>query len=187
VNPRRRDFLYYGMIPLLFVAALMQSSMLVRLEVGNVKPELVLILVIVGTLIFGGPRGIVWAFIGGIALDLFSGGPMGSSSLALILAAMVTAPGHHTFSRFNFIVPFGAALLGTLAYGVGYVLILDGIKILTDLPFLSGLGLTGIQITLPLLPMVQYVVLPSMAYNALIMLALTPLLNQVPEGHDVGI
>jgi rod shape-determining protein MreD len=187
VSLRRRDYFYYGMIPLLFLAALVQSSMLVRIEVGNVKPDLVLILVLVGTLIFGGPRGIVWAFVGGIALDLFSGGPMGSSSLALIAAALVAAPGHHTLSRYNFLVPLGAALLGTLAFGVTYMAVLGAVNVLAGLPFLSRLGLEEIQASLPFVATFQSVVLPSMAYNGLIMLALTPLLNQVPESHDVGI
>jgi rod shape-determining protein MreD len=184
---RRRDIFYYSMIPLLFAAALVQSSMLVRVEVGNVKPDLVLLLVLVGTLIFGGPRGIVWAFIGGIALDLFSGGPMGSSSLALIAAAVVAAPGHHTLSRYNLVVPVGVALAGTFVYGVTYVAVLNAVSVLAGVPFLSRLGFEEIEIALPFVAMLQYVVLPSMAYNGLIMLLLTPLLNRVPESQDVGI
>ncbi len=187
MNLRRRDIFYYLMMPLLFVAALVQSSMLVRVEVGNVKPDLVLLLVLIGTLIFGGPRGVVWAFVGGIALDLFSGGPMGASSLALIAAALVAAPGHHTLSRYNPLVPLFAALLGTLVYGVVYVGVLAGVNILAGLPFLSGLELQGMQATVPFVAMLQSVVLPSMAYNSLIMLVLVPLLNRVPESHDVGI
>ncbi|MGL4651333.1 MAG: hypothetical protein ACRC1H_18145, partial [Caldilineaceae bacterium] len=121
------------------------------------------------------------------ALDLFSGGPMGSSSLALIAAALVAAPGHHTLSRYNPFVPLGVALLGTLAYGLVYIGVIDAVNVLAGLPFLSRIGLEEIQIALPFLPMIQNVVLPSMAYNALIMLVLVPLLNQVPESHDVGI
>lgn len=183
---RRRDLFYYGMIPLLFVAALVQSAMLVRVEVGNVRPDLVLLLVIVGTLIFGGARGIVWAFFGGVALDLFSGGPMGSSSLALAAAALVAAPGHHTLSRYNPLVPLGAILLGTLVYGLVYVAVINGLNLLVGLPFLSGVGLEGMSNPLPFLAMLRDVVLPSMAYNGLIMLALVPLLNRVPESQAAG-
>ena len=180
----RRDLLYYLMIPGLFVAALVQSTMLVRLEVRNVKPDLVLILVLVGTLVYGAQSGMLWAFLGGVALDLFSGGPMGSSSLALLVAALVAAPGHHTLSRFNVLVPLSATALGTLAYGVIYIVVLFALDFTMNLPFLRGVQVEGVQHLLPFVATLEYVVLPSIAYNTLVMLALIPLLNQVPETTD---
>lgn len=183
---RRRDIMYYMMIPVLFVAALVQSAMLVRAEIGNVKPDLVLILVIVGTLVFGGQRGVLWAFMGGVALDLFSGGPLGASSLALIAAALVASPGYQTVSRFNVVVPLAAAALGTLAYGLTYMVVLYGLNFVIDLPFLSGYGLESAQLNLPFVATLQHVVLPSMAYNTLIMLVLTPFLNMIPESHVIN-
>lgn len=184
---RRREILYYLMIPVLFGAALVQSAMLVRVEVGNVKPDLVLILVIVGTLIYGGQRGVLWAFVGGVALDLFSAGPMGSSSLALIAAALVASPGHQTLSRFNVVIPLSAAALGTLAYGLTYMSVLYALNFIVDLPFLTTFDLQGAQIQLPFMATLQYVLLPSMVYNTLIMLVLTPVLNLIPESHVIGV
>ena len=90
------------------LAALLQSTALTRLAIGGVKPDLVLLLVIVGTLLYGARVGIVWAFVGGLFLDIFSGGPMGSSSLALMAAAAIAGVGHTTLSRFNVLVPLGA-------------------------------------------------------------------------------
>jgi rod shape-determining protein MreD len=187
VNLRRRDVLYFLMPLLLFVAALLQSTLLVRVEVANVRPDLVLILVIAGTLIYGAKNGIVWAFVGGVALDLLSGGPFGSSSLALIAAAVVASPGHRTLSRFNAIVPLSAAALGTLAYGVTYIATLTLVEVAVALPFFAGLNLTPMDYGLGLLPTLQYVVLPAMAYNTLVVLVMTPALNLVPESHDVGV
>jgi rod shape-determining protein MreD len=187
MNLRRRDVLYYLMPLLLFIAALLQSTLLVRMEVGSVKPDLVLILVIVGTLIYGAKNGVVWAFVGGLALDLLSGGPFGSSSLALIAAAVVASPGHRTLSRFNAFVPLAAAALGTLAYGVTYIAALAFVEVTVALPFFSGLNLTPVDYRLDFLPTLQYVVLPAMAYNTLVVLVMTPALNLVPESHDVGV
>jgi hypothetical protein len=140
----------------------------------------------VGTLLFGVKRSILWAFLGGIALDLFSGGPMGASSLALMAAALVAGPGHRTLSRYNFVVPLAAAGLGTLVYGLTYVAVLYALDIAVALPFLGGAGLQGMTFRLPFVTTLQAVVLPSMVYNMAIMLALTPLLNMVPETQDVG-
>ncbi len=183
---RRRDYVYYAMIPLLLLAAILQSTALSRIQVLNVKPDLVLLMVICGTLVFGVRHSIVWAFAGGIAIDLFSGGPFGVSSLALMAAALVASPGHRTLSRFNLFVPLAAAALGTLAYGFTYMALLALLNITVTLPLFAGFGLLATRSTLPFLPTVQYVLLPSMAYNTLLMLLLTPLLNLAPESHDAA-
>ena len=90
------------------LAGLLQSTAAARLEIRGVKPDLVLLLLVLGTLIYGSRSGLVWAFVGGIALDIFSGGPMGASSLALMAAVLVAGLGHRTLSRYNLLVPLGA-------------------------------------------------------------------------------
>lgn len=184
---RGRDILYYALVPMLFVAALVQSSMLTRVEIRSVKPDLVLLLVIIGTLVYGGKRGVAFAFIGGIALDLFSGGPMGASSLALILAALAVSPGNSTFSRYNVLVPVSAAVVGTVVYSLAYIGVLVAQDVVVRLPFFNALNLASdTPLRVPFWAIVQNTILPSVAYNAAIMLALTPFLNRIPEAHDVG-
>ncbi|MEZ4636134.1 MAG: rod shape-determining protein MreD [Caldilineaceae bacterium] len=43
----------------------------------EVRPDLVLLAVLAWTLFNGGYSGIVWAFVGGLWMDVLSGGPMG--------------------------------------------------------------------------------------------------------------
>lgn len=171
-----RGLLYYAMVPLLLVAALLQSTTANWLAIGNVKPDLVLILLIVGTLLYGPRAALVWAFLGGLMLDIFSGGPLGSSSIALMAAVLVAGLGHRTFSRFNLLVPLASMALGTLVYGVTYIALLQLLN--------AGIGAFGweaIQHQLPLSATVQEVVVPSIAYNTTVMLLLVPLLNRIPE------
>ncbi|MEZ4718309.1 MAG: hypothetical protein R2851_19790, partial [Caldilineaceae bacterium] len=59
-----RGWLYYLMVPLLALGALFQSAAGNRLAVAGVKPDMVLVLVIVGTLLYGGRIGLFWAFVG---------------------------------------------------------------------------------------------------------------------------
>lgn len=176
-----RSTLYYLMIPLMAVAALLQSTAFARLAIGGVKPDLVLLLVVVGTLLYGPRIGVIWAFVGGLFLDILSGGPLGSSSLALMAAAAVAGVGHTTLSRFNVLVPLGAIILGTLVYGAVYtgtLFLLDG---LIEAFSLERFGVSTLRRQVPVLETMQEVVLPSIVYNTVLMLLLLPVLNRIPE------
>ncbi len=169
-----RGLLYYMMIPLILMAGLLQSTAATRVKIYGVKPDLVLILLVVGTLIYGSRSGLVWAFIGGLVLDVFSGGPMGASSLALMAAVLLAGVGHRTLSRFNVLVPIGALALGTAVYGAAYL------ALLTVLQYLRVT-----QHSLPLWTTVQNILVPALIYNTTLMVLIQPLLNRVPESQDL--
>ena len=170
---------YLLMIPLLALAALLQSTTLTRFEIQGVKPELVLILLVVGTLIYGSRAGVVWAFFAGIFLDVFSGGPMGSSSLALMTATLLAGLGHHTFSRFNLLVPLTAMALSTFIYALTYIGILRGVDLVGRIFVLDSF-----RWNVPISSMLQQVVVPAALYNTILVLFLLPILNRVPESHE---
>lgn len=176
-----RSTLYYLMIPLMALAALLQSTALARLAIGGVKPDLVLLLVVIGTLLYGPRIGIVWAFVGGLFLDVFSGGPLGSSSLALMAAAAVAGVGHTTLSRFNVLVPLGAIILGTLVYGLVYTGTLYLLDWLIEAFDLTRFDVNALRRQVPVLETLAAVVLPSIIYNTVLMLLLIPVLNRIPE------
>lgn len=169
-----RGALYFIMIPLLTLTCLFQVTAAGRMKVYGVKPDLVLLLVVIGTLVYGSRPGVLWAFIGGLGLDIFSGGPMGASSLALMAAALVAGLGHRTLSRFNLLVPLAAMAAGTLVYAGAYLGILAVLELL---------DVTNHRV--PLLAMVQNVVVPAVVYNTTLMVVLIPLLNRIPESQDL--
>lgn len=160
---------YFIIVPLLGLIAVFQTVVGPRLTLINVRPNLVLLTVIVGTLLYGSREGIVWAFAGGLWMDVFSGGPMGGSSLALMVAALVAGVGHNTLFRSNLLVPVLASILGTLGYSLAYLGIL-----------------AAIGHRLPFAMTVERLVVPVIIYNGALMLLATPLLNRVPEQRDVG-
>ena len=169
-----RGALYYMMLPLIAAACLFQATAAARFKIYGAKPDLVLLLVVIGTLVYGGRAGVVWAFFGGLGLDIFSGGPMGSSSLALMAAAMVAGFGHRTLSRFNVLVPLVAIVAGTVVYAGAYLGILA---------VLQYLDVTQHQV--PLLATVQNIVVPAVIYNTTLMVILIPFLNRIPESQDL--
>lgn len=169
-----RGLFFYAMIPLILAGSLFQTTAAARFKVLGVKPDVVLLLLVIGALVYGSRPGLLWAFIGGLALDVFSGGPMGSSSLALMAATFMAGYGHRTLSRYNVLVPIGATAVATLVYSIAYLAILT---------VLQYLNVADHQISW--LPTLQNVVVPAVLYNTVLMLAFLPFLNRIPESQDL--
>jgi len=70
-----------------------------------------LLLVLSWSLLRGAREGIVWGFIGGLALDFLSGAALGSSAFALTLVAYLVNLGQLTIYRTNPLFPSIAALV----------------------------------------------------------------------------
>lgn len=68
------------------VAGLLETSVLPELQIAGTKPDLVLVLAIVATMIMGVEDGLVWAFFGGLMLDmLVPARPLGATTFVLLL------------------------------------------------------------------------------------------------------
>lgn len=178
----RNLLIYYAMPLIVLFLALIQSTVANQLMIRSIKPDFVLIAVILATLVYGGQGGLIWAFIGGIGLDLFSGGPFGASSIALMMATLIATLGHRVLSRYHLFVPLGAAGIGTLVYGIVYLGILSVLNMAAQLPLLATWSIP--QHTIPLWDTVQQIVIPAMFYNTTLVLFATPLLNRIPEQQE---
>ncbi len=77
------------------VAAILEVSVLAQLQLAGVRPDLVLAVGIGVAMTMGFDAGIVWAFVGGLLLDvMLPERPIGSTTLAMLIsvgAAMVVA------------------------------------------------------------------------------------------------
>jgi rod shape-determining protein MreD len=68
------------------VAALLETSVLPELTIAGAKPDLVLVLAVATTTMIAVEDGLVWAFVGGLMLDLLTPArQLGATSLALLL------------------------------------------------------------------------------------------------------
>jgi rod shape-determining protein MreD len=86
----------YLAVPLLTLVGLIQNALLSRLSLFGSRPDLMLLVVLGWTIVRGANEGLVWAFIGGLVLDLLSGGPIGAYILALLGVAFV---GHQAWGE----------------------------------------------------------------------------------------
>ena len=69
--------------------ALIQSVFLSRVNLWGARPDLMLLVVLAWAVVRNLDEGLAWGFIGGLIVDLFSGGPLGASALALSAVALL--------------------------------------------------------------------------------------------------
>lgn len=109
------------------VTAIFELTVGPYLRVGNAQPHLVFIFAIIWTVAVGLESGLVWAFIGGIALDALAQRPLGTSSFALIvsvgIAALITRP----FIRIRPLVVAPAVALLSLVYSMTLFVLLGAL------------------------------------------------------------
>ncbi len=82
--------------------------------VGGVKPNLVLVAVVLVTCLFGVLPGITWAFTAGLTANLLVGDPLGSIPLAMLIVAALVAGGARLLGRVGWIYPIVATFAGSI-------------------------------------------------------------------------
>lgn len=140
----------YATISLLGLIAIVQSSILARMDASGVHPDLTLLCVIAWSMLRGSRQGVVWGFVGGLALDLLSGAPLGMNALLMTLAGYLAGLGDAKVFRSNVILPMFIISALSLGYFAAQVMIL------------SWLGQS-----LPLVNAALRVALPTLALNLL--------------------
>jgi rod shape-determining protein MreD len=109
-------------IPL--AAALLQASVVPFVSIGGARPNLPVLVAASWSVAAGAREAVWWAFVGGLAADLLSGGPLGALALASLLPVAAVGLGESGLRPRSIVG--GAVLVGvaTLAAGLLYVLIL---------------------------------------------------------------
>jgi rod shape-determining protein MreD len=91
--------------------------------VGGVKPNLVLVAVVLVTCLAGFMPGITWAFAAGLTVNLLVGEPLGAVPLVLLLVAAMVAGGQRILGGLVWIYPVAAAFVGSIVADIGSLLI----------------------------------------------------------------
>lgn len=99
------------------------------------RPNLVLVAVVLVTVLRGFGPGIAWAFVAGLTANLLVREPLGGIPLAQLLVAAMVAAGERVFGRLAWVYPIAAALAGSLLAD----LVALGVLRLVDLPPAGGL------------------------------------------------
>ena len=115
----------YLAVPVMVLLAVVQTAVLPRFPILGLIPQLPLLVALSWGLLRGVNEGIVWAFIGGLCLDLFSVAPLGSTALAYMLAIPAVVWIENAMPANRFFLPMIMAGLATLIYLFIYLFLLQ--------------------------------------------------------------
>jgi rod shape-determining protein MreD len=110
------------------VAALFELTVAPYLRVGDALPHLVLVLGIIVTIAVGLEAGLVWAFVGGLALDVLAQRPLGSTAFALLLCMGGASILGHLFSRVRPLAPIIATFVLSLLYSMVLFVLMGALR-----------------------------------------------------------
>jgi rod shape-determining protein MreD len=136
---------FYLAIPLMLILLVLQVTVSPHIQLFGVVPQLLFLVSIVLGLFYGLQQGLILAFIAGILFDLYSAGPMGASSLALMAAVSVAVLVQRRLPKNRILVPAALGALATLVFWFVYILLLRILVpfMINSLDFLSIAGLAG--------------------------------------------
>lgn len=107
------------------VALILQTTMLETVAVSGVKPDLVMLLVVLNGFLLGTREGAFLGFAGGIVADLFSGSYIGLNALSKMVGGYLAGAAGERLYRENIPVATGVTFFSTSAgLAVNYLLLL---------------------------------------------------------------
>lgn len=133
----------YLAIPTMLFLTVVQTSILPRFPIFGLIPQLPFLVALAWGLMRDVDEGLLWAFVAGILLDLFSVTPLGISSLVFMGAVLAVTWTTQVLPESRFFLPMVQSVLATF------------VSLFLYLPLLSLFGhSTTIQAVAELLPLV---------------------------------
>jgi rod shape-determining protein MreD len=113
---------------LLLVMALIQATILPRVNPISVYPDLVLVLLFVWSSARGPREALAWVFFTGLVLDVLALDYFGTNALALLVVVLLAGLAHQRVLHANILIPIVLVAVATVVHGV----VLAGLR--GDLP-----------------------------------------------------
>jgi rod shape-determining protein MreD len=88
------------------------------IEIAGVRPNLVLVAVVLVTALLGFGPGIIWAFVSGLTANLLVQDPLGTFPLSLLLVSAMVAGGSRLLGRLTWVYPVLACFAGSIVADV---------------------------------------------------------------------
>ncbi len=140
----------YWSLPLIVLAVIVQATILPQLRIFGGQPDLVFLMMLSWAINGRLEQSLTWAFVGGIAQDLMSAAPTGSSVLGMVLLAFVIEQIRLQVYRIGFMLVIALVIAGTFLQKVAFMIVLA----------FNGFAVYPLE-------NLTYVILPTIAYNLL--------------------
>jgi rod shape-determining protein MreD len=114
----------YVAMPLMIVLAIIQTAVLPLFPSMALMPQVPLLVILSRGLLRGVNDGVLWAFVAGISLDLFSASPLGLTSLALMAAILIVIWIGRVLPPNRLLLPTLLCGLATIIWQLLYLLLL---------------------------------------------------------------
>lgn len=139
--------------PILIIAAILQSTFMPQIRLLGGNPDLVYLIVLAWSINASLDSSVIWAFVGGISLDLMSYAHLGTSTIGLVITVFVISGIGGQVYRIGFVILIGSVLIGTFFQQILIMILLT----ITGYSVDWGLSL-------------GYVVAPTIFYNLVFIL-----------------
>ena len=98
-------------------AAILQGSVAPNIALGGARPNLVVLVAAAWAVAVGAREAVWWAFLGGLAVDLLSGGPLGASAFSALIPVAAVGLGDRSLRPRS--GPVAALLVAAATLGAG--------------------------------------------------------------------
>jgi rod shape-determining protein MreD len=160
IEPSRSRASIYLSLLILAVTVIVQGTLLARFRFFGASPNLLLVVVVCWSLLHTVSEGLLWAFVGGLGVDLIAGLPLGATPLALMPTCFLAGLGRKSIFTSSVLLPALLVALATLIFGWINLLMLS---------------VRGVPVDWS--SSILRVMLPEMALNVLLALVIYPVLR----------
>ena len=113
----------YLVVPLLAVVAILQSTLVSHFRIWGVFADLPLLIVVSWGVLRGPREGLIWGFVAGLMLDLYSGAPFGAATFGLMAVGFLSGLGKSAVFRSQIALPMLTVLLATVIYDIIFLIV----------------------------------------------------------------
>jgi rod shape-determining protein MreD len=135
-------------LPIMLLAAAIQASFVPQIRLLGGGPDLIFLLVLAWSINADLDSSVVWAFVGGIMIDLLSAAPTGSSVMGLLFLVFATSGIGGQVYQIGFTILVGLVMIGTLVQQVTFMMVIS----------LAGFRVSWLEDF-------SYIIAPTMLYN----------------------
>ncbi len=109
-------------------AALLNLTIAPLIQIGGAQPDFVLIAAVIWTVVAGIEGGLVWAFIGGLMIDLLAPRPLGSTAFTLLICVGGAAMLGRLMVQFRYLAPIVGVLLFSVVNALLFLVVYGALR-----------------------------------------------------------